>query len=333
MSFIDKLKGLSTGAKIGIAGGALLVAAAGVGLGVTQPWNQSRQLTPDPPPVQQQADPQPTVDQKEEKLTVRAGNDVVDCTLYEGDEWSIYVPEGWSAESTTDNGARFVSNDGARLEVDFLNGSYDGSFVNLSALDKTATLQFYRNNENRSPSVKGVGPESQWDYYGKLFTALARTLSVGQDSPFGEVYIIPHIPDWQEADGLTVLFLDKNGYVVDEKMRDAVENYMKSWNDEVRNAYTGQYRINDIQWVGSYAGIKEDGFIDIFRANVQYRLAEGGEDLLKQQDGGVNVVNGWASDLNNVFLAVSHDGGTVDKEQDIVAADVQDWISFASLLD
>ena len=34
---LEKLKSLSMGAKVGIASGAVLLAAAGVGLGITQP--------------------------------------------------------------------------------------------------------------------------------------------------------------------------------------------------------------------------------------------------------------------------------------------------------
>ena len=101
---LEKLKSLSTGAKVGIASGAVLnialdplliftfglgvagaawativsqfvsfclllagcssgavlLAAAGVGLGITQPWkNQQEDLPPDPPPVQQQVPQEP----------------------------------------------------------------------------------------------------------------------------------------------------------------------------------------------------------------------------------------------------------------------------------
>ena len=47
---LDKLKNLSTAAKVGIAGGAVLLAAGGVGLGITQPWNQSAQEVDNAPP-------------------------------------------------------------------------------------------------------------------------------------------------------------------------------------------------------------------------------------------------------------------------------------------
>ena len=56
---LEKLKSLSMQAKIGIAAGAVLLAAAGVGLGVTQPWNQQEDQQPGPPPVQEPLPPAP----------------------------------------------------------------------------------------------------------------------------------------------------------------------------------------------------------------------------------------------------------------------------------
>ena len=255
------------------------------------------------------------------------------CALYEGNGWSIYVPEGWTAQGQGANGARFSSGDGAEMVVEFLpGGGYQGGFVNLSAMEKERTLAFHEGGGQESPVVSGTGPAAQWDRYGKLFTALARTLTVGDEKPFGEVYIIPQAPDWQEAEGKTVLFLDKDGFIVDDPVMEAIEDYMRSWPEEARKSYTGQYRINDIQWASSYTGITEDGYIDVFRADVQYRVAEGAEEDLKAQDGGVQIVNGWASGMTDVFVALSHDGGIVEKVQGIPAADTSDWIGFASLL-
>ena len=330
---LEKLKSLSMGVKAGIASGVVLLAAAGVGLGITQPWkNQEETLPPDPPPVQQEVPDEPEK-KPDEGLSVRAGNEVVRCTLYEGDGWSIYVPEGWSAEKLGENGARFSSGDGAEMTVEFLPGSdYQGSFVNLSNREKEQTLLFHKGIGEGSPAVSGTGPVSQWNRYGKLFTALARTLTVGTEKPFEEVYIIPQTPDWQEAEGKTVLFLDKDGFIVDSPVMEAVEQYMKSWPEEDRKNYTGQYRINDIQWASSYTGITEDGYIDVFRADVQYRVAQDAEEDLKAQDGGVKIVNGWASGMTDVFVALSHDGGIVEKVQGIQAADTSDWVGFASQL-
>ena len=332
MGLLEKISALSTGAKVGIASGAVLVAAAGIGLGVTQPWNQQNQLPVDTPPVQQEA-PQEPVKQEEKKLSVRAGNDVVECELYEGTGWSIYVPAGWSAEKTGENNARFSSGDGAQMEVQFLPGSdFEGDFVNLSASGTNHVLQFHQGGGEGSPLVTGTGAIGQWSFYSKLFTALARTLTVGEQTPFGEVYIIPQPADWQKAEGVTVLFLDKDGFVVDDRMQAAVETYMKTWSDDVRRFYTGQYRLNDIQWAASYTGIADEGYIDVFKADVQYRVADGGEEALKEYDAGITVVDGWASGLDCLFLAVFHDGGSVDKTQEILAPDVQDWVSFAAQL-
>ena len=324
---LEKLKNLSTAAKVGIASGAALLTVAGVGVGITQPWKQNDPPPEDPPAADQQQTVQQPAQQEEKQLSVRAGNDVVPCVLYEGDGWSIYVPEGWTAEKEGENGALFSSGDGAQMEVEFLPGSdYMGSFVNLSASGKDRALEFYQGIGEGSPVVTGTGPESQWGQYGKLFTALARTLTVGGETPFGEVYIIPQLPDWQKAEGKTVLFLDKDGFIVDDKVQNAVEDYMQSWSVETRGDYTGQYRVNDIQWAGSYTGITEEGYIDVFRADVQYRLREGAAPQ------GVSAVNGWARGAEDVFLAVFHDGGSVTKNQGIVSDGNVVWADFAALL-
>lgn len=328
----EKLRGLSGRAKAGIIGGVALLAAAGVGLGIWQPWNQPEE-TPNEPDVVQQ-EPAVTQKQPEKGLSLQVNGKKVACALYEGDGWTIYVPEGWTAEGLSGNGALFSSGDGAQLSVQFEpDGGYTGKFVNLSAGEGgDRLLQFYDGSGERGPSVIGNAGAGAWEQYGKLLVALARTLTVGDEKPFAESYVIPEEPDWQKADGLTVLFLDKDGYVVDQEMQSTIETYMRSWPAEDREIYTGQYRINSMEWAGSYTGLTKGGFVDVFRADVQYQVAEGGEERLRAQDGGVQVVNGWASDMSGVFLAVFHDGGSVAKTQGIVTADVRDWITFAALL-
>ena len=69
--------------------------------------------------------------------------------------------------------------------------------------------------------------------------------------------MLPTEPDWQEAEGLTVLFLDKDGYVLDDKVQSAVESYMLSWSDEIKAAHTGQYRINGISWHSTFTGLRD----------------------------------------------------------------------------
>ena len=108
--------------------------------------------------------------------------------------------------------------------------------------------------------------------------------------------MLPAEPDWQEAEGLTVLFLDKDGYVLDDKIQNAVESYMLSWPDETKAAHTGQYRVNGIGWHSTFTGLR-DGYIDVFRASVSY-----------EQTGG-----GWSLPTEGVLAAVYHDGGSVEK--------------------
>lgn len=328
----EKLRNLSGGAKAGIIGGVALLAAAGVGLGIWQPWKQP-ETPPDEPDVVQQ-EPASPQKQPEKGLSLQVNGKKVACALYEGDGWTIYVPEGWSAEGLSGSGALFSSGDGAQLSVQFeADGGYAGKFVNLSAGEGgDRLLQFYDGSGKRGPNVIGSAGAGAWGQYGKLLVALARTLTVGDDKPFAESYVIPEEPDWQSAEGLTVLFLDKDGYIIDEEMQSTIETYMRSWPTEDREIYTGQYRINSMEWAGSYTGLDKSEFVDVFRADVQYQVAEGGEERLKEQDGGVQVANGWASDRNGVFLAVFHDGGSVAKSQGIVTADVRDWIAFAGLL-
>ncbi len=321
----EKLRDLSGKAKAGIAGGVVLLAAAGVGLGVWQPWNQPEE-TPEAPDVGQQEPAEPVKKPEEEKLSLRVDGEEVPCVLYEGAGWSIWVPEDWTTESVGENGGQFTSGDGAQLLVRFEpNSEYQGKFVNLSAEGNDRMLQFYSGIGEGSPVTEGTAPKAKWEQYGKLFTALARTLTVGDEKPFAESYIIPEEPDWQKADGMTVLFLDKDGYVVDEEAQNAIESYMQSWPAEDREIYTGQYRINALEWASSYAGLTKDGFVDVFRADVQYRVREGAAPA------GVTLVDGWANvEPGSVYLAISHDGGTVSKTTGVTSGLEEGWAGLAA---
>lgn len=320
----EKLKGLSTGAKAGIAGGVALLAAAGIGLGVWQPWNQPEEV-PDPPDAVQQEPAQPEK-QPEKGLSLSVSGEKIPCVLYEGMGWSIYVPEDWFTEKIGENGGLFSSGDGAQLSVRFEPGSdYTGSFVNLSDNGSSRLLQFYQGIGEGSPVVEASAPQAKWDQYNKLFVAMARTLAVGDEEPFAESYIIPQEPDWQTAEGMTVLFLDKDGFVVDDKAQEAIESYMQGWPAEDREIYTGQYRINSLTWASTYAGVMKDGYIDVFRADVQYRLRDGAA-----VPGNAAVVNGWASLDDGVYLAIFHDGGIVGRTQSVVTGLEDGWIGFIS---
>lgn len=317
----EKLKNLSGKAKAGIIGGVALLAAAGVGLGIWQPWKQPEEEPTDPPPVQQEV--QEPEKKPEKGLSLRVEGKEVPCVLYEGDGWSIYVPEEWSTEKIGENGGLFTAPDGAQMSVRFDNGGYSGKYVNLSAAGDRKLLQFYSGIGEGSPVAEGSAPEASWEDYDRLFVAMARTLTVGTEKPFAEDYVIPNEPDWQKAEGMTVLFLDKDGYVVDGPAQEAIESYMESWPEEAREVFTGQYRLNALEWASSYAGLGKDGYVDVFRADVQYRVRDGASPE------GVSVVNGWAEAAEDVYLALFHDGGAVSEVRNVVSALENGWIGFA----
>ena len=293
---LTKLKGLSTRAKIALGSGLALLIAAGVGLGVWQPWNQDEE--PPKEPVNQ-TEPAPAPQPPAEKqLSVKVGSEDVPCTLYEGDGWSIYVPDGWTVSGTPDG---IAINDGATvLEVaQERQAGYDGTFVTAWAGENgTKALTFYASEGAGGGWSVTFGPadDEGWRKYEKLAAALARTLKAGDKEPFADSFVLPTEPDWQEAEGLTVLFLDKDGYVLDDKVQSAVESYMLSWSDEIKAAHTGQYRINGISWHSTFTGLR-DGYIDVFRASVSY-----------EQTGG-----SWTLPTEGVLAAVYHDGGSVEK--------------------
>lgn len=293
---LTKLKGLSTRAKAALGSGLALLIAAGVGLGVWQPWNQTEPPPEDPvDQVQPAPAPQPPA---EKQLSVKVGSEDVPCTLYEGDGWSIYVPDGWSVSATPDG---IAMNDGATvLEVAReRQAGYDGAFVTAWAGENGGrALTFYASEGTDGGWSVTFGPADGegWRKYEKLAAALARTLKAGDKEPFADSFVLPTEPDWQEAEGLTVLFLDKDGYVLDDKVQSAVESYMLSWSDEIKAAHTGQYRINGISWHSTFTGLR-DGYIDVFRASVSY-----------EQTGG-----SWTLPTEGVLAAVYHDGGSVEK--------------------
>lgn len=327
---LTKLKELSTQAKVAIGAGLAALLAIGIGVAVWQPWNQTKE--PDPDPAVDQREPVTSQQPAEKGLSVKAGGEEVPCTLYEGTGWTIYVPEGWEGKAAGENGAVFTSPDGAEMEVGFqpVDGGA-GLFISLAAEEGNGKqLQFCDGSGEGSPVITGRAPQSQWNRYEKLFTALAKTLTVGTQTPFAGSFAVPQEPDWQVAAGDTVLFLDKDGVVLDDRVQEAVEDYMRSWPEEDRAIYTGQYRINGIDWTASYTGLT-DGYIDIFRARVQYRVAADGEEAAKAREG-VTVVDGWASLPDSVYLVVAHDGGNVEKTQAVVAPEPKDWVGFANLL-
>ena len=296
---LTKIKNLSARAKAGLGAGLALLAAAGVGLGVWQPWKQAPEEPVEPvnPPQQVQGPRQPEVQGPQ----IQVGSETINCTVYTGQGWSICVPENWTAEEQGENGVLLSSGDGAEMTLELLpGGGNTGSFAAISGGEEGAemTLRFYAGTGEPAPVLAASAPADRWNQYDKLFAALARTLTVGQDKPFAEIFVVPQEPDWQEADGMTVLFLDKDGFVLDEEVQKAVEAYMLSWPEEEREGYTGRYRVDGIAWDVSYTGLTEN-YIDVFRAGVAF-----------EESGG-----GWTAMSGGVLLAVHTDGSSVERTQ------------------
>lgn len=319
---LTKLKELSTQAKVAIGAGLAALLALGIGVAVWQPWNQAEEPPQEPDSTQQE----PVLPQEPEEKgpSVKANGEDVPCDLYEGTGWSIYVPQGWDG-TDGQNGMVFTSPDGAEMEVGFqpVDGG-TGTFSCLSPVDGTdRQLQFCAGTGEGSPVVTGRAPESRWNRYEKLFAALAETLTVGGETPFGGGYTVPQEPDWQVADGVTVLFTDKDGVILDGMVQESVEAYMRTWPEEDRAVFTGQYRVNGIDWAASYTGLT-DSYIDVFRARVQYRVAEGAEEAVKAREG-VTVADGWASLPDRVHLVFTGDEA---EPRTAVAPETEDWVAF-----
>ena len=193
---LKNLKGLSTRANIALGSGLALLIAAGVGLGVWQPWNQDEE--PPKEPVNQ-TEPAPAPQPPAEKqLSVKVGSEDVPCTLYEGDGWSIYVPDGWTVSGTPDG---IAINDGATvLEVaQERQAGYDGTFVTAWAGENgTKALTFYASEGAGGGWSVTFGPadDEGWRKYEKLAAALARTLKAGDKEPFADSFVLPAEPDW-----------------------------------------------------------------------------------------------------------------------------------------
>lgn len=324
---LTKLKELSTQAKIAIGAGLAALVALGIGVAVWQPWTQAEEPPPQEPDAVQQEPAAPSQEVPEKQLlSVRVNGEDVPCALYQGDGWSILVPDGWESEET-DTGAVFTSEDGAEMAVDFWNPDRgtERFFILSSPEDGVRQLQFCAGEGGAIITCRG--PANRWDRYEKLFTALVKSLAVGLQYPFAGSYALPQEPDWQEAEGMTILFQDKDGVILDDMVERAVEEYMRSWPVEDREVYTGQYRVNGIDWMASYTGLS-DSYIDVFRARVQYRVAADAAEAVEAREG-VTVVDGWATLPDRVHLVFT---GDATSPQTVIAPEVEDWTEFVDLI-
>ena len=109
---------------------AILAGLAAAGIIIWQPWNRPEPETKAPV---QQIDSDETPEAPGEKGPVlQVGGKEIACTIYEGDGWSIYVPEGWTVREGP--GGMWMSRDEAVLEVwRQETADYDGSFASVTA--------------------------------------------------------------------------------------------------------------------------------------------------------------------------------------------------------
>ena len=209
----------------GSAAGAVLALA--VVLGVWQPWRAPEpERDPAPQPPRQEEPEQP----EEEKLTLTVGLEEIPCVIYEGDGWSVYVPETWTVDADGNGGVFTDPASEARMEVvREAPAQYIGTFLfasreALSENEDWLLRRFYTGDLlSGAWAVTCQAPEEAWEDQEKLLTALARTFTAGEARPFDGLYPVASEPSWQTVDGDVVLWLDKDGYPVEADAEEFVE--------------------------------------------------------------------------------------------------------------
>ena len=301
---------MSKKTKIWLFSGLGVLAALAIVLAVWQPWKEEPPEEPDDPG--QSADRDETEPEKGLVLTV--GNQEIPAVRCAGEGWSILIPETWSQEMT-EGGGTFIQSeprDGTQVTVE-RSGGYLGTFASLAPEEgengPVLTRRFHTGSLDGGWLVSGRAPAESWDQTGKVLTAVARSFTLGETAPFAQFYPVGGRPDWQNDQGHTALFLDKSGYLVEEGADAPIREHMLAWADEVKKCFTGQYRLEDLTWAGSYTGIGE-GYIDIFTAPVWYERAEGEELPLILESDRVQK-DGWLQDWERLAAVVCHDGSEV----------------------
>lgn len=315
-------------AKGAIIGSVAGLAALAVGVGLWQPWKAETpdtQDTPAPPVVEQPA-PKPP---EEEPLTLNVGGEKIPCTLYEGDGWSICVPEGWYMSEAqhilAPRGGPWKI--GVRIESV---RTYDAPAYTAIGRDVDGFGRtFYSGTEQGSWYVhtRGRGDSEAsralWYENEKLLTAVARSFALDGEKIFANVPLAQE-PDWQIVDGEVILWLDKDGYPVSEEARRVMEDSIRTWYPEAVGDLSGLYRLMGFDWTASYAGLT-DGYVDVFSGLDCYAVKPGGEAADFYGD----MTDGWYYDsYETLNLAVFHDGGDVEKTKVLRGELVEAWKAY-----
>lgn len=302
------------------------VVVLGAGLGIWQPWNQpvTDGKDPDAKPEENMTEVTRPEEPEEKPLTLLVGGNEIECVLYEGEGWTMYVPVDWVAE----DGAVFRPAEGSRvgLKVEYFPGPYNyaGDFSSAYAVETVSgrelTRLFYAGNTQRTWQLFCSAPEDQWDDYQKLMTAMARTFAVGEDMLFSGFSPVASEPEWQISDGVTTMWMDKDGYIVDDVAEEHVVTTMLAWDNDYKMNFTGQYSLAPFHWSGSYTCVPGKEYIDVFRSQVRYEVAEGKEENITLA-GGSYIADGWLSDGFWMDVVIYHDGSAI---KDVKIVEVND---------
>lgn len=307
------MKNLTKKAKVALGTAVAGVLALAVALGVWQPWEQPEQPADDPNELQGEV---LAPAEEEEKLTLSVGGEKIPCTIFEGDGWQIYVPEEWQVEEQ-ENSVTIRNEKNTAVTVErALQDVYDGEFVSVYPLEMEEGVSiarvFYSAGPEEIWQVTCQADRDAWSEEQKLMTAMVRTMTVGEEKIFSGLSPVASEPDWQIMDGDTLLWMDKDAYVVDDALKADVEGLMMSWDDADKVNFTGQYRMDDLTWAGSYTCLEGREYVDIFVTDVWYEVAEGKEEAIVLA-GGRHIEDGWLNDGDPVYIVLFHDGSAVEE--------------------
>ena len=304
-----------------VLAGAIAVGAAaliGGGLMLWQPWNRQAQ-DETPPSTVEQPEVQQPVDEVKPDLTITVAGQKVDCMLYRGDGWTIPYPMDWTVEEEGDN-VYFIppegTRDGSCLTVTKSDKpAYKGSFISANQSEvggKDGFERLFYYGDARGFDVSCRMTDEELETREKTMTAMARTMTVGDERPFASLYPMASEPEWQVVDGEVVLFLDKDGVDIESIAETAVRSRMMDWSNEKKQNFTGQYRLGDPQWVSSYTCVVDE-YVDVFVLMPEYQVVSGKAGDVDLDEGQM-IRNGWLSDANSVlYIVIYHDGSSVTR--------------------
>lgn len=308
------MKHLTKKAKIALGSAGAGILALAVALGVWQPWEKP-EVPGNETPSGTQGEVLPPAGE-DEKLTLSVGGEKIPCTIFEGDGWKIYVPQEWQVEKNETGTSIRGEGDAAVTVESALKDAYAGEFVSVYPIEteKGVSLArvFYSAGGEAAWRVTCQAGEDTWNENQKLMTAMVRTMTVGEEKIFSGLSPVASEPDWQIIEGDTLLWMDKDAYVVDDALKADVEGLMMSWDDGDKVNFTGQYRMDDLTWAGSYTCLEGREYVDIFRTNVWYEVAEGKEEAIVLA-GGQHIEDGWLNDGDPVYIVLFHDGSAVEE--------------------